>query len=213
MSDDNDQRDSTGSANQGQTTRRRSGPVQPADDPGRDASQPDRHVADVPVLVAGGTGQRLAPGPPGQPGGRRRGPGDGRGDGRDPRGADHPGRHGDLGRSPHRAAGADRPVRPVAGGRRGHPACPRRPQGQLRPALERGQEPEDPGRRGAGRSSAPARSRSPRATPCPSPLDEAGIDGVVAAFEAAARRALPPGSSSSRSTRPTATCSTSSSRR
>src|SRR5271157_2068441 len=52
-------------------------PVQPADDPGRDLSQPGCDVADVSVFVSGGTGQRLAPGAPGKPCRRRRCPGDG----------------------------------------------------------------------------------------------------------------------------------------
>ena len=51
------------------------------------------------------------------------------------------------------------------------------------------------------------------ATRCRIALDDAGIDGIVAAFEAAARRALAPASSSSRSTPPTAICCMSSSRR
>ena len=38
---------------------------------GRDLPQPDRDVADVPVLRRRGAGQRLAPRPPRQPGGRR----------------------------------------------------------------------------------------------------------------------------------------------
>ncbi len=49
--------------------------------------------------------------------------------------------------------------------------------------------------------------------PPPVPLDKAGIDGIVAAFEAAAARRSTPVSASSRSTRRTGTCSTSSSRR
>ena len=60
-------------------------------------------------------------------------------------------------------------------------------------ALEGRGQAQDARARAAGPSSARARSRSTRATRCPSPLDEAGIDGVVAAFEAAARRALAAG--------------------
>ena len=142
------------------------------------------------------------------------GAGDRRGDGRHPRRADLARRHGHLGRRARRAAGPDRPVRPRAGGGRRHPARPRRPQGELRAALEGRRRPQDRRGRAAGPWSAPARSRSTRATPCPSPLDEAGHRRR----SSTPSRPPPgapwrPGSGSSRSTPPTATCCTSSSRR
>ena len=77
-----------------------------------------------------------------------------------------------------------------------------------------GAQPQDARRKAAGRSSAPARSRSTRAIPSPSPLDEAGIDAHRRRLRGRrAPRRLRPVSASSRSTRRTATCSTSSSRR
>ncbi len=74
-------------------------PAEPADDRGGDVPQPDRRFADVPVLGRRRPGQRLAPGPPGEPGGRRRRDGDGRGDLGLARGPDHARRPRDLGRS------------------------------------------------------------------------------------------------------------------
>ena len=79
---------------------------------------------------------------------------------------------------------------PGRGGR--HPACPRRAEGQLRLALEGGQEPEVAAGRGLDRGRSQPISFG-EGDPVPVALDEAGIDGVVAAFEAAARRALAAG--------------------
>ena len=123
----------------------------------------------------------------------RGGPGDRRGDRRDPRRPDLARRPGDLERRARRAAGPDRPVRPR---RRGPSPASSSPTPAARPAATspgRAAAASRRPRRAAGPSSAPARSRSTRATRSPAPLDEAGIDGVVAAFEAAARRALTAG--------------------
>ena len=102
------------------------------------------------------------------------------------------GRHGHLGRQAHRTAGPHRPVRPVAGRGGRHPACPRRAESQLRLALEGGQEPEVAAGRGLDRGRSQLDPVG-EGDPVPVALDEAGIDGVVAAFEAAARRALAAG--------------------
>ena len=116
---------------------------------GRDAPQPDRDVADVPVLArptawpndwhlvhlgsraVGGVALVMVEATAvtrGRP--------------------DHARRHGHLERRARRAAGPDRPVRPQPGGGRRHPARPRRPQGELRPAVEGGREPQDARARG-----------------------------------------------------------------
>ena len=124
-----------------------------------------------------------------------------------------PGDMGIWGDQPRRAAGPHRPVRPLPGGGRRHPTGPRRAQGQLRrpwkggaslktaePGRLAGRRPQpDPVQRRATRSRRRWTRRastgsSPRSRPPP-----------------AAR--WRPGSGSSRSTRPTATCCTSSSRR
>ena len=126
-----------------------------------------------------------------------------------------PRRHGDLGRRARRAAGADRPVRR----RRRGPS----PGIQLAHAGRKascdvpwkgGRRPEDARGRGLDRRRPqpdPVQRRRPRR---PSPLDEAGIDARRRRLRGRRPRGpWPPGSGSSRSTRRTATCSTSSSRR
>ena len=90
-------------------------PALPAGDPRRDPSQPDRDVAHVPVLRRRRAGRRLAPRPPGQPGRRRGRPGHRRGHGRRPGGPDHARATWASGTTARRAAGPDRPVRPIAG--------------------------------------------------------------------------------------------------
>ena len=188
-------------------------PLQPADDPGGRAPEPGRDVADVPVLRDGGPGRRLAPGPPGQPGGRRRGAGDGRGHGRDARRADHA--PATWGSGPTRTSSRwpGSPGSSTAGGRRRHPARPRRPQGELRPAVEGRRPPEDARGRGLdGRRAQPDPVQ--RRRPAPGPARR-GRDRRRSSPPSRPPRSgrSTPGSASSRSTRPTATCCTSSSRR
>ena len=63
-----------------------------------------------------------------------------------------------------------------------------------------------------GNPSLPAPLRSRPNYAVPQPLDQAGIDAIVRAFAAAAHAPSPPASTSSKSTPPTATCFTNSSR-
>ena len=92
-----------------------------------------------------------------------------------------------------RAAGADRPVRRIAGGGRRHPARPRRPQGELRPALEGRRRPED-GRAGGWTVVGPSPIPFHEGDPVPRCRStRPASTAVVAAFEAAAQRALAAG--------------------
>ena len=172
----------------------RGGPAQPADDPGPDLPQPGRRLADVPVLRGGGdwpttgTSSTWAAGPSAGPGwsSSRRRP--------------WPGTGGS--RRATWASGTTRHIEPLAriaafleadGRRRRHPARPRRPQGELRPALEgRRRTAEARRRRLAGRRPQRHPLRRPATRPR-SRSTSAGIDGVVAAFEAAAPRAIEAG--------------------
>ena len=162
-------------------------PAQPADDPRHDVPQSHRHVADVPVLRARkawpttGTSSISAAAPWAARvwswSRRRRSPATA---------ASRPATWG---------SGATRtssrwPASPASsrsqGAVRRHPARPRRPQGELRRALERRREPLDAERgRLAGRRPR-ARSRSTTATRRRRRSTRPASTAIVAAFEAAA---------------------------
>ena len=167
---------------------------------------------DVPVLGGGRQPERLAPGPPGFPGGRRVRAAARGGHGGGPRGADLAAGHRAVARPAHRRVAPDHRLRARArhAGRRA--AGARGPQGvDVLPVRRRARlGPGGPGRLGDGRPvghgvprarDAPRadprrdRRRSPRRSPRPP-------DGPTR-----------PGSTSSSCTPPTATCCTSSSRR
>ena len=162
--------------------------LHPAHPSRRHAPQPHRRVADVPVLAARRLRQRLAPRAPRQPGRRRRRARDRRGDRRDARGPDHARRPRASGTTSTSTACARIAAFVRAQGAvAGHPARPRRPQGEHR-------APWDGGRRGAAQATAAGtpvgaerRSRSTPSDRAPDALDATGIVAVDRRLRAAAR--------------------------
>ncbi len=183
-----------------------------AADPARyDVPQPRVGVADVPVLLDRRTSHRLAPGPPRCPRPRRGRAGDDGGDRGGPGGPHLAAGRRDLERRAGGGLRADRRLRPRPGRRTRHPARARRPQGVDPRTLARTRlRPDRRGRLGDGRSVGGRVRRLARA---------AGADQRRADRDAGTMGASPraghsrPDSRSPRSTRPTVTCSTSSSRR
>ena len=144
-------------------------------------------------IADGRVGRRLAPGPPRQPGRRRGGAGDGRGHGRHPRTAGSPPATWASGATQHveplariarfvHSQGAVAGIQLAHAGRKASCDLPWKGGAGLK-------TPEAGGWTVVGPSPVPFNEGDP----VPAPLDEAGIDGIVAAFEAAARRALAAG--------------------
>ena len=180
----------------------------------RHGPQPRLGLAHVPVLRGRRDAVRLAPGAPRRARPRRRRPGHDRGHRGQPGGADQPAGHRHLERRAGARPGRGWPRSCAAhGADRGDAARPRRPQGELRTGRgtrRRASCAPERRRLAAGR----ARARSPtRASPSrPSSTRPASRrSGPTSSLP----RSAPwtPASTCSRSTPPTATCCTSSSRR
>ncbi len=172
-------------------------------------------VADVPVLRRGRPGQRLAPRPPRQPGRRRGGAGHRRGDRRHrPRAASRPATWG---------SGATQHVEPLAriarfvqsqGAVAGIQLAHAGRKASCDAPWKGGAQPQDAGTRAAGRSSARARIPFHEGDPVPvAPRRSRDRAGSSPPSRPPPGGPWRPASRSSRSTPPTATCCTSSSRR